>query len=57
MVLLASAGADSVHEEKDNRRATFKKWLDEELKNRKEDRRFTGDGWEIEPEELKSWAA
>jgi hypothetical protein len=37
-------------------RMAFRKWLEEYLRNRTNDRRFTGDGWEFETEELKSWA-
>lgn len=40
-----------------NTSASSAKSFREGLKNRREDRRFTGDGWEIELEELKSWAA
>jgi len=38
-------------------RLAFRKWLEEYFKNRTNDRRFTGDGWEFETEELKSWVA
>jgi|SRR5690242_4970981 len=55
MVLLSATG-ESTTEEQNNGGAAAVKRFDEDLKHRKEDRRFTGDGWEIEPEELKSWA-
>lgn len=54
MVLLSAAG-ESATEERINGATDVQKF-DGDLKHRKEDRRFTGDGWEIEPEELKSWA-
>jgi len=57
MVILASAGADSPEPPKKNRKAAAKKWFAEDRKNRRNDRRFTGDGWEIGFEELKSWAS
>lgn len=44
MVLLRNTDASSAESWREN------------LKNRPEDRRFTGDGWEIEPEELKACA-
>lgn len=40
-----------------SQRVAFRKWQEEYLRTRRDDRRFTGDGWEIETEELKSWAA
>ena len=30
-------------------------WFDHDRKKRKDDRRFAGDGWEIDLEELKAW--
>jgi hypothetical protein len=55
MVILASAGAGTPL--KKARKAAAKKWLAEDRKNRRNDRRFTGDSWEIGFEELKSWAS
>jgi len=57
MVILASAGTGSPEPPKKSRKAAAKKWLAEDRKNRRNDRRFTGDGWEIDLEELKSWAS
>jgi len=57
MVILTSAGADSPEPPKKNRKAAAKRWFVEDRKNRRNDRRFTGDGWEIGFEELKSWAS
>lgn len=57
MVLLGKIGASSVNGERDNQRTALMRSLHQELRNRREERRFTGEGWEIEPEELKSWAA
>jgi len=37
-------------------RLSVRRWFHEGKKNRKNDRRFTGDGWEIEFEKLKSWS-
>ncbi|HXY26190.1 MAG TPA: hypothetical protein VEI73_16180 [Candidatus Acidoferrum sp.] len=55
MVLLSST--ENTNGDTANQRAAFHQWWDEYLKNRRDDRRFTGDGWEIESEELESWAA
>ena len=56
MVLLSSSenvpSGDSA-----SHRIAFRKWQEEYLRSRRDNRRFTGDGWEIETEELKSWAA
>jgi len=55
-VVLSSLGASPTGEDKKrNRKAAVKKWFHEDRKTRRDDRRFTGDGWEIGPEELKSW--
>lgn len=56
MVILRSIGATPSDGNKRTQKAAVKKWFDQDRKNRKDDRRFTGDGWEIESEQLKSWA-
>jgi hypothetical protein len=56
MVILSSTSRGLSDNEKKNQKAAVKKWFNEERKNRKDHRRFTGDGWEIEFEELKSFA-
>jgi hypothetical protein len=55
MVILSSLGASSSDGDKHNRKAAAKRWFDQDRKNRRNDRRFTGDGWEIGYEELKTW--
>jgi hypothetical protein len=55
MVILGSAGQDAADRDKRNHRGTLKKWFEEQRRNRRDDRRFTGDGWEIEPEEMRPW--
>jgi hypothetical protein len=55
MVIFASAAAGSSDGDKNVQKAAVKKWLDQERKNRRNDRRFAGDGWEIEFETLKFW--
>jgi hypothetical protein len=55
-VILSSTGGGSSDRNKKNQKAAVKTWFDEDRKNRKNDRRFTGDGWDIDLEELKSWA-
>jgi len=54
MVVLGSAGEPSSWRNKSQRR-TAKKWFHEGLKNRSNDRRFSGDGWELGFDQLKSW--
>jgi hypothetical protein len=56
MVILSSSGGSSSDRNKKNQKAAVEKWFDQDRKNRRNDRRFTGDGWEIGLEELKSWA-
>lgn len=56
MVILSRTGGGPCDKDKKNQRAAVKKWLNEDRKKRRDDRRFTGDGWEIELEELKSFA-
>jgi len=55
MVILSSVGASPSDGRKKNQKIAAKSWLDQDRKNRRSDRRFTGDGWEITPEELESW--
>jgi hypothetical protein len=56
MVILSRVGASPSDERRKSRKIAAKRWLDHERKNRSSDRRFTGDGWEISFEQLKSWA-
>jgi hypothetical protein len=56
MVILSSVDASPSDERRKNRKVAAKRWLDQERKNRRSDRRFTGDGWEISFDQLKSWA-
>lgn len=55
VILTRTAGGPSDKDNK-NQKVTVKKWLNEDRQKRRDDRRFTGDGWEIELEELKSFA-
>jgi len=55
MVILSSVGASPSNGDKHNRKAAAKRWFDQDRKDRRNDRRFTGDGWEIGFEQLKSW--
>lgn len=57
MVILSRVEETSTDGSKNNERAAVRKWSDQDRKNRRSDRRFTGDGWEIEFEELKACAA
>jgi hypothetical protein len=55
-VILSSLGASLTGEDKKkNHKSAVKKWFHEYRETRRNDRRFTGDGWEIGLEELKSW--
>jgi hypothetical protein len=56
VVILSSIGATPSDGRRKNRKIAAKRWLDQDRKNRRSDRRFTGDGWEISFEQLKSWA-
>jgi len=56
MVLLGSTSANTSNGNTRAQAAAFHKWFDEYLKTRRNDRRFTGDGWDVESEELRSWA-
>ena len=56
MVILSRIGGDLSGNDKKNLKAAVTKWFNEDRENRRNDRRFTGDGWEIEFEELKSFA-
>ena len=55
MVILSSLGANPSNGDKKIRKAAAKRWFDQDRKDRRNDRRFTADGWEIGPEQLKSW--
>lgn len=54
MVILSNVSAPSKRDKHD-RKAAAKRWFNQDRKNRRNDRRFTGDGWEIGFEQLKSW--
>jgi hypothetical protein len=56
MVILSSTGESPSNGHKNNQKFAVKRWFDQDRKNRRNDRRFSADGWEIEFEELKSWA-
>lgn len=56
MVILSRVDEISIDGAKRNERTAVRKWFDQDRKNRRNDRRFTGDGWEIEFEELKACA-
>ena len=53
MVILARVGNSP---DKKKAKAAVTKWFHEGRGNRKDDRRFVGDGWEVDFEELKSWS-
>jgi len=55
MVIISSAGPSSTDGHKKNQKIAAKRWLALDRKNRRNDRRFSGDGWEIGLEQLKSW--
>jgi hypothetical protein len=55
MVVFSSVGASPSDGRRKNQKIAAKRWLDHDRKNRRNDRRFAGDGWEITLEELKSW--
>jgi len=57
MVILSSLDAGSSSRDKRAEKAAIKNWFGRDRKNRNNERRFTGDGWEFEIEELKSWAS
>jgi hypothetical protein len=56
MVILCRIGANASDGDK-RVKAAVKKWLQKDRKNRNNDRRFSGDGWEIEIEQIKRWAS
>jgi len=56
MVILCNAGASLPQSHENIPKVAVKRWFDGERSNRKNNRRFTGDGWEIGFEQLKSWA-
>jgi hypothetical protein len=55
MVILSSVSASPPDGHKKNQKISVKRWFDQDRKNRRNDRRFIGDGWEIGFEQLKSW--
>jgi len=55
IVIFSSVGASPSNGRRKNQKIAAKRWLDQDRKNRRNDRRFAGDGWEITLEELKSW--
>ena len=55
MVILASGGGSSPDPDKKEGKAAVTKWFELDRKNRKNDRRFIPDGWEIDTKELKAW--
>lgn len=57
MVILSRIRETSTNDNKTNERAALRRWLEHDRRSRKNDRRFTGDGWEIEFKELKALAA
>jgi hypothetical protein len=56
MVILSNADENLSKGHKKNQKISVKRWFDQDRKNRRNDRRFSGDGWEITSEQLKSWA-
>jgi len=54
-VILSNASTRESDGHKNNAKAAIKRWVRVERKNRKNDRRFTGEGWEIQPGQLRSW--
>jgi len=56
MVILSSVGTGPSNGNRDAEKAALKDWSERDRKNRKNERRFSGDGWELGSEELKSWA-
>lgn len=55
MAILSNVGSSPSNGDKKIRKAAAKRWFDQDRKNRRDDRRFTGDGWEIGSEQLESW--
>lgn len=55
MVILRRVPGLSQEVDKKSRKLAAKAWLHEGRKNRRNDRRFSPDGWEVGAEELKSW--
>lgn len=56
MVILCSVGAGTVDKSGKNQKSAAKRWFHQGRKNRLNSRRFAGDNWEVDFEELKSWA-
>lgn len=56
MVIFCRVGESAANSNRSAREPAVKNWFERGRKNRKNDRRFTGDGWEIEFEELKACA-
>jgi hypothetical protein len=54
MVILSRVDASSANDRK-NRKAAVRTWFRQHRKTRMNQRRFSGDGWEISAEELKPW--
>lgn len=57
MVILCNSGAVESNGKKSHGKRVVQKWYHEYRTNRSNDRRFTGDEWEIGLEELKCWAS
>lgn len=55
-IVILSRVMETADASKNTAKAAVRRWFDQERKNRKDDRRFTGAGWDIGPEELKSWS-
>ncbi|HUN62574.1 MAG TPA: hypothetical protein VMU53_11315 [Candidatus Sulfotelmatobacter sp.] len=53
IVILSSVGGSPSDGHKRNQKIAVKRWFDQDRKNRRNDRRFVGDDWEIECERLK----
>jgi len=56
MVILSNAAPDASRGHKNNPKLAAKRWFHEDRKHRKDDRRFTGDGWEVDLDQLRSWS-
>ena len=56
VVILSNTGENVSNGRKNSPKAAAKRWFNHDRRNRSNDRRFSGDGWEIGFEELKSWA-
>lgn len=56
MIILSNTGENPSNGHKNSPKVAANRWFDQDRKNRNNDRRFSGDGWEIGFAELKSWA-